>query len=378
MNERRLLNTFLDLVKIDSPSTEERDVSNYCAGALRSAGCSVEFDTGGKASGSNTGNLYAVLDGDIEGSIIFTAHMDCISPCEGVKPIIENDIIHTDGTTVLGGDDKAGIAAIIEAVRSISESKASHPTIKIIFTVQEESGLYGAKSFNTGDFIDGEHCYVVDTTGKPGTLVIRGSYCYLFSAKFSGKTAHAGIEPEKGINAIAAASCAISKIHEKGGLGRVSKTCTSNIGSIESSNEAHNVVPQDCKIVGECRAMSGEENDKVRQIIESSINEAANEFGAKVEQKWELLYSGFSYDDDDPIVKAFVKATKACGFKPNLTETTGGSDANIFAGKGLSPVVVGIGMMSYHTVEEYIDVNDIYGVTRILRKLMTSSQAASE
>jgi putative aminopeptidase FrvX len=141
-----LLDTFLDLVRIDSPSGSEGAVAAYCADALREAGCEVTFDDAGERIGSDTGNLIAVLPGTAPGCIVLTAHMDCVQPCCGIEPIITDGLIHTDGTTVLGGDDKVGDASIIEAVRALTEGDEPYCTVKIILTVQEEVGCRGVEA----------------------------------------------------------------------------------------------------------------------------------------------------------------------------------------------------------------------------------------
>ena len=148
MNEQCLLDTFLDLVRLPSPSGREARAAAYCKDALEGCGCTVTIDDAGEKIGSDTGNLYAELAGTVDGTIILTAHLDCVQPCEGVSPQIIDGVIYSDGTTVLGGDDKVGVAAIIEAVRTLVEEGGSYPTVKVIFSVQEETGCRGAASFS--------------------------------------------------------------------------------------------------------------------------------------------------------------------------------------------------------------------------------------
>ena len=211
MNEQRLLDTFFDLVKLPCPSGHEAQAAAYCKEALEACGCTVEIDDVGEKIGSDTGNLYAVLPGTAPGSIIMTAHLDCVQPCEGVNPRIVDGVIRSDGTTILGGDDKVGVASIIEAVRSLVEEGGSYSTVKIIFSVQEEVGCCGAREFSRGSFEAGEPCYVFDAEGDVGLVCLAAPFYYSFEARFSGKASHAGVAPQDGISAINAAAAAIEK-----------------------------------------------------------------------------------------------------------------------------------------------------------------------
>ena len=364
MNDDRLLKTFLDLVQIDSPSKQEADVANYCAHVLEDCGCKVKFDTGGIEAGSNTGNLYAYLPGTMDGCIVMTAHMDCVVPCENVKPAIKDGIIYSDGSTVLGGDDKVGIASILEAVRCCAESDTPHRSIKVIFTVQEEIGCFGSKAFNAPDFFDGEPCYVFDMDGKPGCIVCGAPYHYTFEAKFIGKASHAGVAPEKGINAIAAAACAINAINEQGILGRVKENCASNIGTIKGGSR-DNIIPDCCKLTGECRAVNKDDVEEVKAAMTAALNDAANKHGAKVEIDWQLEYPGFMLSEDDETVQLFYKAAREAGLQPSCEVSAGGSDANVFAAKNTSPCVVGTGMTNFHSLDEQLSIEDLNNTAKL-------------
>ena len=358
MNAQRVLDTFLDLVRTDSPSCHEAAVAAYCADALRSCGCTVEFDTGGLEAGSDTGSIYAVLKGTAPGSIILTAHMDCVPPCEGVNPIITDGLIHTDGTTVLGGDDKVGCAAIIEAVRCLTEGDEPYCTVKIILTVQEEVGCCGAKALNVGSFKPGEPCFVFDMDGAPGGVTVGAPYHYTFSAEFIGKASHAGVAPADGINAIAAAAKAIQLMRERGCLGAVGEYAASNVGRIEGGS-ANNVIAPSCSITGEARAVDPEIALATKEMMQQCMEDGAASEGARVESNWELEYEGFLLTEQDPTVQLAKKAAEACGL-PFWTEVSaGGSDANIYTCLGVAPAVVATGMTNFHSVDECLKVKDL-------------------
>lgn len=373
MNAERLLSTFLDLVKIDSPSKHESRVAEYAADALKAAGCEVRFDDAAKKTGGEQGNLIAVLPGTLPGSIVFTAHMDCVSPCCGVKPQISGEgVITSDGTTVLGGDDKVGDAAIIECIRTLAEGNEPHVTVKAILTVQEEIGCCGAKALTADAFKPGEPVYVFDMDGNPGGATVGAPYHYTFTAKFTGRASHAGVAPEKGISAIVAAAKAIDLMYERGFVGDIGPHAAANIGTI-SGGTANNIVAPECTVTGECRAVDKQLADANKQAMEECMQAAAARYGAKVEQEWTLEYNGFLYDEDEPAVQLFKQAALACDL-PFWTEVSaGGSDANIFAGRGVTPIVVATGMTNFHALNEYLKVTDLEDTARIACALVRAA-----
>ena len=374
MDAQRLLNTFLDLVRIDSPSGHEAAVAAYIRAALEPLGCQVEVDDAGQVTGSDTGNVIATLPGTLPGSVVLTCHMDCVAPCCGVEPLITDGLIHTDGSTVLGGDDKVGDAAIIECMRSLAEGGQPHVTVKGIFTVQEEVGCCGAKALAAGALEPGEPVYVLDMDGNPGGATVGAPYHYTFTAEFVGKAAHAGCAPQDGIHAIAAAAKAVSLMQERGLLGAFAPHAAANVGTI-AGGTANNVVPPSCTLTGECRAVDRAKADANRQAMISCLEEGAASVGARVEQEWVLEYDGFLYGEDEPAVQLFNRAAHACGL-PFWTEVSAvGSDANIFASRGVTPIVVATGMTNFHSVDECLKLRDLEDTARIAIALV---QAAAE
>lgn len=372
MDPQRVLDTFLDLVRIDSPSKHEAAVAAYCADALRAAGCEVAFDNGGLKAGSDTGNLVATLAGTAAGSVIFTAHMDCVPPCCGVEPIITDGLIHTDGTTVLGGDDKVGVAAIIEAVRCLAGGSEPYATVKIILTVQEEVGCLGAKALDAGSYEPGEPCFVFDMDGNPGGVTVGAPYHYTFEADFIGKASHAGCAPQDGIHAIAAASKAVALMRERGCLGAVAPNAATNIGTI-AGGSANNVIPDACHVTGECRAVVREVCESNKEAMMRCLEDGAAAEGARVEQRWELEYDGFLLGEDDIAVQLVKEAADMCGL-PFWTEVSaGGSDANIYTGMGVSPCVVATGMTNFHAVSECLKVKDLEDSARMAYALAVAA-----
>lgn len=372
MNPQRLLSTFLDLVRIDSPSGHEAGVAAYVRAALEEAGCAVRVDNAGELTGSDTGNVIAVLPGTLPGSVVLTCHMDCVPPCCGVEPLITDGLIHTDGSTVLGGDDKVGDAAIIECMRCLAESGEPHVTVKAVFTVQEEVGCCGAKALDAGALEPGEPVFVLDMDGRPGGATVGAPYHYTFRAEFVGKAAHAGCAPQDGIHAIAAAAKAVSLMQERGCLGAFAPHAAANVGTVHGGT-ANNVVPPSCVITGECRAVDRALADANRAAMVACLQEGAESVGAGLEQEWVLEYDGFLYDEDEPAVQLIKRAADACGL-PFWTEVSaGGSDANIFASCGVTPIVVATGMTNFHSVDECLKVCDLEDTARMALALVRAA-----
>ena len=208
VNKQRLIEEFLELVQIDSPSSREGKVAQVLVKKLEEIGCEVIIDNAGEKTGGETGNVIATLKGNRNGKkILFSSHMDTVSPSIGVKPIIDeaNGIIKSDGTTVLGSDDKAGIAAILEALRTVKENNIEHSDIQVVFSIWEEGGLQGAKNLDYSK-IDAEYAFVLDSGGSPGEIIVKAPAQDAIKVKIIGKPAHAGLQPENGISAIMVAS----------------------------------------------------------------------------------------------------------------------------------------------------------------------------
>jgi len=378
INAERLLETFLELVRISSPSGEEADVANYCKKALEEAGCMVRFDDSRDRSGSNTGNLFATLAAQGTGStstvpaqpLYFSAHMDNVDPCRGVNVEIKDGYLYSDGTTVLGGDDKVGIAAIIEMVRTLVEAKdegEAHPEIRIVLSVREEQGLFGAKAMDAAEFADaqGAFCYVLDAPGKPGLVINGAPYQQSYAARYTGLAAHAGIAPEQGISAIRAAARAITALPQ----GKVDEQTTTNIGTINGGT-ATNVVAAECNITGELRSQDPHRLLELKAEIDSILSaacasDATGAGAAQVDISWEVNYEGYYAPDNSPEVSLALSAARQLGFEARTEVGGGGADTNIFVSYGLAAVSLGSGMERIHSTDERLAVQDLEDLTRL-------------
>ncbi len=359
MDQDRLQSTFLDLVRIDAPSLHEAAVAAYCRRAFEEAGCSVTIDGTAAITGSDTGNVIATLPGTCSGKVLYVAHMDCAQPCRGVKPIVRDGQITSDGTTVLGGDDKVGVASIIEMMRTLSASTRPHPTVVGFLTVGEEAGLKGSRAIGE-DLFDGELCLVLDSHDAPGIVTIGAPAHYSFTARFEGRAAHAGVVPELGVSAIEMAASAISAME----LGRLDERTTANVGTIVGGS-ADNVVADSCIVSGECRSIDRERLEEVRAAIDEAMMMAADVHGGEVEANWDLEYDGFLLDEGDESVRLLEQAALDCGLEAGATISGDGTDANVLGSKGCVPLVMGTGVADSHTTAEHIAVRDVEDTCRL-------------
>ncbi len=370
MSSSRVLDTFLELVRIDSPSREEAAVAEYCARALEAAGCEVRYDDTAEATGSDTGNLIAELKGRLPGTLVLSAHLDTVEPGRGVEPVVDDGVVFSAGETVLGADDKAGLAAAIECVRRLAESGEEHPTVRCVFTVQEEVGLRGAKALAAAD-ASGDVCLVLDADGAPGGIIIGAPTHYTFKARFEGRAAHAGVQPEAGVSAIAMAANAVAAMR----IGRIDSKTTANVGTI-SGGVANNVIAAMAEITGECRSRDRETVEAVRAEMDAAIRSAAEELSGIVHVDWELEYEGFELAEDSPAVTVVAAACADVGLTPRLAHTGGGSDANVITALGVPTVALSCGMQGVHGTGEQIAVADIESLASlcvaVARRLGTS------
>lgn len=365
MNAQRVLDTFLEMVAIDSPSYNEAAMARYCRAKLEGMGFAVRFDESQKHTGSDTNQIIATLPATGQGRIAFSAHMDCVKPCTGIQPRIADGVVRSDGTTILSADDKAGIAQIFEGVQSVIDAGVSHPEITVLLSVCEEQGVGGAPYFPEALFDEPVLTLVMDAEGHAGSIVLAAPWHYTFTATFTGRAAHAGVEPEAGRNAIAMAAAAIDAMQ----LGRLDDQTTASIGVIEGG-KATNIVPDTCVVRGECRSIDQGKAEAARDTIDAALRSGAETYGGQVPIEWELSYPGISVAQDDSDVQQIVRAAKAAGLHPVFETSGGGSDANVLWPKGCKAIPLGTGMKDFHSLEESIALADLEGAAYLVEKLL--------
>lgn len=372
LNKERLVNNFIEMIKIYSPSKKEGKFAQYLINLLSDMDAYIYLDEGYKEYGGDAPTIIAKLSGELEGEgVTLCAHMDVIEPNLDVNPIIEDNIIKTDGTTTLGGDDKGGIASIIEALRVIKEEEIPHRDIYVVITPCEEIGMIGAKYLNWDkvpeDMQPSKNMIVIDNAGRAGLIAHTGPSKYGFEIRFCGQKAHAGIEPEKGINTIAMSSYAISQMN----IGRIDDSTTSNISTIISEFSS-NVVPDICEVEGEIRSLSDERILEIIEEYKKACDEAIVKFRGTYKFNYHHDYPALSPKDDLKFAKEFAKVYEELNVSSELVVAGGGGDCNIFAEQGFNSIVLGIGMYNPHTVEEYIVTDDLFITTEaIIRYIKT-------
>lgn len=365
VNKDRIVDSFLQYVQIDSPSRSEGKFAESIASELERLGFDVYINKAGEEAGSDSGNVIAALKGTRDGEpILFSCHMDTVSPGTGIKPLIKDDVIYSDGTTILGSDDKAGIAAVIEAIRVLKENNIPHGPIEVAFSVFEEGGLRGAKYMDFSR-IKARTAFVLDSGGEPGEIVTKGPAQDKIYIKIIGRPAHAGVEPAQGISAIMVASRAINNMK----LLRVDGETTANIGTI-SGGVATNIVPAEVTLDAEARSLDNDKLDKQTGHMVRCFEEAAEFYGAKTEIVTERIYGAFNIDEQDPIVTAIKNACAGLGLTAYTTSTGGGSDTNIFNKNGIKSINLGVGIKKAHTLEEHIYIKDLVNTAKMLVEII--------
>jgi tripeptide aminopeptidase len=361
INESRLINSFITMAQIPSISGREGKMRDYLRAQLQERGLEFNEDEAGLALQGEAGNLWVKIPASVEAeTILFAAHMDTVGPGEGIQAIIEDGVIKSKGNTILGSDDKAAIAALLEALDVIREKRLPHGPLELLFTVGEEQGLQGAKQFDFTS-LKATMAYVLDAGGDPGVIVIQSPCQNEIEYKVYGKPAHAGINPEKGINAIQAAALALSRMP----CGRIDEETTCNLGIIQGGT-ARNIVADYCQIKGEARSLNRSRLDQITQTLKNTFMEEVQRQGARAEVEVKFLYPEIRLDPEDRVVKTAVKAIESTGLQPRLESTGGGSDASIIHGNGIPCVNLGIGMSNVHSCDEYIKISHLIKDTKII------------
>lgn len=388
-DERRVLALFEELVRINSPSRSERRIADSLAGRLKALGFRVSEDATGQAIGGEAGNVIGWLDREPDGgngaegeaagrgasggrgAVLLCAHMDTVQPTEGINVIVDGGVIRTDGRTILGADDKAGIAAILEGLSIIRDKGLPHPPVCVAFTVAEEVGLYGAKNLALPEGL--EFGYVFDSGSPVGTFVIKAPAENDIAATIHGRAAHAGVEPEKGADAIRMVAAAIDAMP----LGRIDHETTANVGVIQGG-KATNIVADRVELRAEARSHSRSKLSEQTEKMKQALEEAARRLGGKAEVAVSPAYPNFELLPDDKVVTLALRAAQSLGMTVRTVPRGGGSDANVFNGKGLPTLNVGLGMEAEHTTAEHVPVASLTSGAEFVATLLVDAAAATD
>ena len=356
VDQERLVNSFCNLVRIDSPSDEEEDVAKHLTDRLQDLGFKVERDA--------HGNLIASEPG--ENPLMLSAHMDTVEPGRGIKPQVRGDRIESDGTTILGGDCKAGLASIMEGLESVQEQGIPRRPVQVVLTRGEEIGLVGASNLDYS-MIRAQESVVFDGNG-PVNHITGSSPTYMrFDVTVKGRAAHAGVEPEKGLSAIRIATDIISELPQ----GRLDEETTFNVGLI-TGGTVRNAVPADATFGGEFRSMNTETLDLVRMQVLTTLEQARERYrDAIIQEDLEVMFHTYNLDPNDPIVRLVTRVMGDMGFSADIRPSGGGTDANAMRLNGIDCVVVGMSTNEMHTVDEYVVIPDLLNTAQFCERVIT-------
>ena len=369
VNQDRLVQTFLELVAQNTPPRKEKAASEIGRRILDGLGFECEYDDAGEKVGGNVGNLIAFKKGTIPDAapIFFSAHFDTVEPTPGLTPIIEGDVIRTNGDTILGADDKCGMAPILEAMRILEEQQIPHGDIQLLLTICEEIGLVGAKHLDPSR-IKARFGYVLDAGPPVGSLVYSAPTQDIFEVWIHGKPAHAGAQPEDGVSAILVAARAVARMK----LGRIDHETTANVGVIQGGT-ATNVIPAECYLKCEARSRNQSKLDKQRDHMIACFNEEAAAAGVTLDVKSENAYQAYELGMDDAVLTIGQAAAERIGLEPLLRVTGGGADANVFNMNGVPTTVLGCGMQNIHRHDEFVHISDMVKSTQLVVSIVETA-----
>jgi tripeptide aminopeptidase len=366
-----VVDLFTDLAAVPSPSGEERAVADHVTGYLNGLGLRVEEDDSGPRIGSSTGNLYCRLEPTTEGVPLFLcAHLDTVPPTGPIDPVLEDGAIRNGAGTILGADNKAAVAAMLEGIRRLVAEERPHAGLEFVFTTKEEVGLRGAGAFDHTR-LNARVGYVYDQAAPIGEVVLGAPYSRTLEVRFHGRAAHSGMYPEEGRSAIAAAARAVADLR----LGRIDEETTANVGTI-SGGTARNIVPEWCTLEAEARSHDERKlADLVQEMLDAFTFAAAAE-ECEVETAVRQTFRGYRFTPRDLAVRLACTALEQSGYPPRFALTGGGADANVFNDRGLVCVNLANGMANIHTPEEEISVDDLHAMVGVTLALVDAARGA--
>jgi len=369
-----LVNLFLELCAMPSPSGQEREVADRVGAYLTDLGLEWDEDDAGMRLDGDTGNIYcriAATNGSGGTPIFLCAHTDTVPPEAAIEPVVgEDGVVRNAAGTILGSDNKAAVVVLLEAARRLAEEGRAHAGIELLFTPQEEVSLRGADAFDHTRFL-ARTGYVYDQGAPLGEIVLGSPHGRLLDFRFHGRSAHAGMFPEDGRSAVAAASRAIADFR----LGRIDEETSANVGTI-TGGTARNVVPEWCSFIAEVRSHDERKAvDLVREMLETAAF-AASLGECEVESEVRPSFPGYRFRENAPPVVLAATALRAAGFEPTYALSGGGADANVFNARGLSCVNLANGMMEIHTPDEHIAVSDLEAMVEVTLALVEAARVS--
>lgn len=367
LNKARIIDEFIELVSVPCPSKDEKQEAELIMKKLREMGIEPVMDKANEKTGGTCGNVWAYIKGNVPDApvLFFEAHMDSVAPTTGTKVVRKDGVLYSDGTTTLGGDDKVGVAAMLELVRALKEDNIPHGDIQLCFTVSEEIGCLGAVNMDKS-WIKADFGYCMDIGGEMGEIFYGAPKLYELYVTVTGKAAHAGIAPEEGINAIMLAAEALSKLPA---YGRLDKETTFNVG-VFNAGVGHNVVAPEAKFVIDMRCLNADKLEKLKDDTIKLITDVVTAGKGKVDVVVREGCPAVSLPKDHQYITLAAKAAERLGHKVELKTTGGGSDGNYLCGYGLPCVLLATGMSNMHTTAEYLKEDDLFGTAKWMYEIV--------
>ncbi len=370
VNEDRLLNEFIELVSVPCPSKDEKAEAEMIMDKLRGLGLEPQMDNANEKTGGTCGNVWAYVRGSVPDApvLLFEAHMDSVAPTTGTKVVRRDGVLYSDGTTTLGGDDKVGVAAILEAVRALKEDGVEHGDVQLLFTVSEEIGCLGVVNMDQS-LLKADYGYCMDIGGDLGEITYAAPKLYDIYVTVKGKAAHAGVAPETGINAIMLAAEAISRLPA---YGRIDGETTLNIG-VFNAGVGTNIVCPEAKFVIDMRSLNVPRLEALKDSTMALIKEVAEAGGGQADFEVVEGCPAVEMAKDHPCIRLAQRAAESLGYPVELKTTGGCSDGNYLCGYGLPCALLATGMSNVHTTEEYLKESDLYGTARWIYEIIKTA-----
>jgi len=370
LNENEIIEDFISLAKVSGVSYNEKHISSIIESRMRKIGAEIKYDHITDIIGGNTDNMLATISASNEEMataepILFCEHIDTVEDTKNLTVLRDGDYLRSDGTTILGADNRGAITSILNALEYIYRHNIPHRTVEILFTVAEELSLMGSSSLDYSMF-QSKMGVVIDGGGKMGKIYKAAPEHYNMSFKFYGKGAHAGMSPENGINAISMAAKAVCNMP----LGRIDIETTANIGIINGGN-ATNVVPDYAFLKGEVRSREKEKTKTQMESMKQAAINAADAYSGWVEIETQMMYPSFSVSTDHSLCQRVIEIFKDIGVEAEITQTGGGSDANYLNNNGIYTILLSAGYENAHSKEEKLYIPDLINFTKFIIMLIT-------
>ena len=360
LNWERLLQGFVGILSVDSYWGNEDRVVAIIQPRLEAAGVVCRQD--------QIGNLIChwPAKGKDSTPIMLNAHMDTVLPTPEMTPVVKADAVYSDGSSVLGADDKAGVAAIVEAVAMVDEADLPHGPIDLVFTVGEDVGQFGAAAFDPND-VQSRVALVLDFGGPVGVICDRQAASCNLNVTFHGNAA-AAAHPEAGKSAVSMMSRAIDRMP----LGPVDELTVANVGLV-SGGEARNIIPPEAKLVAQARALTQAALDRQVTAMRQAVDEAAAAFGGRAEIEAEQRFKPTRFEHDHPALQVAYAGVQSAGLEPRFVHTFGGSDAQNFNEKGIDSAILGTGYQDIHSVNEWMPHEELRRLTQVTAQVILNA-----